>query len=78
WGSMLGVAWVSAFAQFQLRVVSAVDSAQYPRLSVLVRATLNGSPIALEDAAVLGALAPGGVKPSPHTEGRPCWPPLRR
>ncbi|MCS7000380.1 MAG: T9SS type A sorting domain-containing protein [Candidatus Kapabacteria bacterium] len=60
---MLGVAWVSAFAQFQLRVVSAVDSASYPRLSVLVRATLNGSPTALEDAGVLVASSRYSIRP---------------
>ncbi|MCX8050759.1 MAG: hypothetical protein N3B17_02555 [Chlorobi bacterium] len=53
WLTALLFSIVTASAQFRIQVVSAVDSSQYPLLSVVVRCTQDGSPTQLDSGTAL-------------------------
>jgi WD40 repeat protein len=75
WFLVLALSILPAVAQLQLRVVSPVDSTQYPLLSVIAESRLDGVPTALDDGTIALAssrytIRPQNVETLDHARGR--------
>lgn len=63
WLFLLTLSSIVATAQLQMRVLTGIDSTQYPRLSVIVRCTDGGGPTTLEGGGVLIASSRYSILP---------------
>jgi len=63
WFFLLAFSVLPALAQLQLRVISSVDSTQYPWLSIIAESRLDGVPIALSESSVVLASSRFSIRP---------------